>query len=66
MRGCKAYERGDQWFCDDCGLVWDINDDDPPPCQQQDKPATCDRELASKTLDKLVIEQRRLINRTTT
>ena len=30
--GCKAYERGDQWFCDQCNIVWDINDDDPPLC----------------------------------
>ena len=29
---CKAYERGDQWFCDRCGLIWDLNDDDPPEC----------------------------------
>lgn len=31
--GCKAYERGDQWFCDACQLVWDINDDEPPECK---------------------------------
>lgn len=31
--GCKAYERGDQWFCDACQLVWDIGDDDPPGCK---------------------------------
>ena len=30
---CKAYERGDQWFCDRCGFTWDLNDDDPPECQ---------------------------------
>ena len=29
---CKAYERGDQWFCDQCGITWDMNDDDPPEC----------------------------------
>jgi len=31
--GCKAYERGDQWFCDRCRLVWDLNDEDPPECK---------------------------------
>lgn len=30
---CKAYERGDQWFCDRCGVTWDHNDDDPPMCK---------------------------------
>ena len=30
---CKAYERGDQWFCDRCGVTWDLNDDDPPECR---------------------------------
>lgn len=29
---CKAEVRGDQWFCDKCQYVWDINDDDPPDC----------------------------------
>jgi len=31
--GCKAYERGDQWFCDRCGVTWDHNDNDPPECR---------------------------------
>lgn len=29
---CKAYKRGDQWFCDKCQYVWDISDDEPPEC----------------------------------
>ena len=30
---CQARIRGDQYRCDRCGLVWDINDLDPPECQ---------------------------------
>ena len=29
---CKAYHVGQQWFCDQCGMTWDIDDDDPPEC----------------------------------
>lgn len=33
---CKKYQRGDQYYCDRCILVWDINDDDPPDCGAED------------------------------
>ena len=29
--GCKAYVLGSQWFCDECGTTWDL-DDDAPQC----------------------------------
>lgn len=29
---CKAYRRNDQLICDRCGLIWDVNDTDPPKC----------------------------------
>jgi len=31
--GCQASVRGDQYFCNRCGLVWDISDIDPPECR---------------------------------
>ncbi len=30
---CKARQFSDQMSCDRCGLVWDLNDDDPPECK---------------------------------
>ena len=30
--GCKAYQMSDQKCCDRCGLVWDMNDPEPPTC----------------------------------
>lgn len=30
---CKGRQYGDEWHCDACGLVWDVNDDDPPECR---------------------------------
>ena len=38
-RNCKAYCVGDQRHCDFCGLVWDIDDPDPPVCINE-APAT--------------------------
>jgi len=29
--GCKAYVKGQQWFCDKCQYTWDM-DDDAPQC----------------------------------
>lgn len=29
---CKAQVHGDQWYCDICQLVWDIDDPEPPKC----------------------------------
>lgn len=31
--GCQAYTRGDQLFCDRCGVTWDMNDNEPPECK---------------------------------
>ena len=35
--GCQARQQSDQMYCAKCGLVWDMNDPDPPECQP--KPA---------------------------
>ena len=32
VTNCKAYVRGDQYFCDRCGLVWDLSDQEVPEC----------------------------------
>lgn len=32
VNGCKAYCRGQQYFCDRCGCAWDI-DDIKPDCK---------------------------------
>lgn len=29
---CKAKQYSDQYVCDQCGLVWDMNDPEPPRC----------------------------------
>ncbi len=29
---CKARQVSDQMSCGRCGLVWDVNDSDPPKC----------------------------------
>ena len=31
--GCQAYQVSDQMSCPSCGLVWDMNDPDPPACR---------------------------------
>lgn len=31
-RGCTARQCSDQMNCDRCGLVWDMNDPEPPEC----------------------------------
>ncbi len=30
---CEASRMNDQKFCQRCGVVWDIDDDDPPKCK---------------------------------
>ena len=32
MSTCKAYIRGQQYFCDHCGTTWDM-DDSAPECK---------------------------------
>lgn len=31
--GCEARQHSDQKVCTRCNLMWDMNDDDPPPCK---------------------------------
>jgi len=62
--GCKAYERGSQWFCDECGVTWDLNDDDPPECNPivkagilihrgNTEPVVKNKEKAAKAVDNM-------------
>lgn len=30
--GCEARQVSDQYICNRCGLVWDMNDPEPPEC----------------------------------
>lgn len=32
---CSARQHSDQKICAKCGLVWDMNDPDPPQCPQE-------------------------------
>lgn len=34
-RNCQARQHSDQKICHKCGLVWDMNDPDPPACKQE-------------------------------
>lgn len=35
MSKCHARRQNDQMHCNKCGLLWDINDPDPPKCNQE-------------------------------
>jgi len=41
MSICRKKRQGDQWYCSKCGLVWDINDANPPKCGS--KPTRAER-----------------------
>jgi hypothetical protein len=32
---CQAKRHSDQMVCHECGLVWDVNDPEPPACPQK-------------------------------
>ena len=32
---CEARQWSDQMQCDKCGLLWDMNDQDPPQCGKE-------------------------------
>lgn len=34
-RNCKARRYSDQMICNKCGLVWDVNDQEPPKCERE-------------------------------
>lgn len=38
--GCSARQYSDEMHCHKCGLVWGLNDPDPPECQPKQKPST--------------------------
>lgn len=35
MNPCYAQQFSDQMICHKCGLIWDMNDPDPPECQRK-------------------------------
>lgn len=38
---CQARQHSDQMICARCGIVWDVNDPDPPTCLDEvPKPKT--------------------------
>ena len=41
---CQAIRQGDQMQCGSCGVQWDINDPDPPPCGRSVGALTAARE----------------------
>ena len=45
MSGCKAHYSGGQMVCDQCGLVWDRDDDDPPVCKTNFIQGHCNKEM---------------------
>jgi rubredoxin len=59
---CKAHQVSDQMNCHACGLVWDMNDPDPPECLPEKvrgtdtpDPPECafDQDVAHENLDKI-------------
>lgn len=44
---CLARQIGDQMFCTPCGLVWDVNDPEPPKCRNGRVCASCGTELTA-------------------
>lgn len=36
MSPCYAKQHSDQMICHKCGLVWDMNDPDPPECRRKE------------------------------
>lgn len=32
MSKCKARQHSDQMICHECGLIWGMNDPEPPEC----------------------------------
>lgn len=46
---CLARQYSDQMACDACGLVWDMNDPEPPTCGKVDKRTKRVREAIAST-----------------
>lgn len=54
---CAAYQVSDQMSCPKCGLIWDVNDPEPPQCG---KPRTRSHSALITARDKFMsgLEQR--------
>ena len=37
MKECKIRQYGDTVTCHECGLCWDINDKNPPNCNEESR-----------------------------
>lgn len=46
---CKARQESDQMVCHACGLVWDINDPEPPECANKQAKSYAKTRDESKT-----------------
>lgn len=52
MPYCRAVQQSDEMFCAPCGLRWDVNDRDPPPCRPEMTSTETDR-TTRDTLEKV-------------
>lgn len=48
--GCQARRYSDQLNCAACGLVWDINDPEPPKCKPAARRRSSYNELAARVV----------------
>lgn len=55
MKGCEAVQYSDQKCCDRCGLVWDMNDPEPPECMT-------DEEIQAEINRKGIAKARKVLN----
>lgn len=49
---CKARRYNDQMQCGRCGLAWDVNDPEPPPCRLEEQERVR-RETGRRALDNI-------------
>ena len=50
-RNCLARQHSDQMICMKCGLVWDVNDPEPPECKRDEHPVTPDATQDTSTIE---------------
>ena len=50
-RNCLARQHSDQMLCTKCGLVWDVNDPEPPECKRDEHPVTPDATQVTSNIE---------------
>lgn len=50
-RNCLARQHSDQMICTKCGLVWDVNDPEPPECKRDEHPVILDATQDTSTIE---------------